>query len=161
MVVAGLVALASLAVGAVILLQHQTGQRAVAVTEARVDTVAEYDAALEPLRRRSDVLERRFARAQSGGPAGPERVHDVLEETVRAYAGLLDEARAIEVRHRPLVRAHRALLDSLERQQEGLETALRGLAEDDAVLMARAGRKMVRAQELQALHRRLLARARD
>lgn len=153
-------ALGSVVGGVATVLQEETGQRAAAVTVVRVASVAEYDAALEPLRQRSDVLERRFARAQRADGAGSDRLREVLAEIVPEYAALLERARAIDVRHRPLARAHDALLDSLERQQEGLETALDGLTEDDAVLLARAGEHLVRAQELQRTHRRLLAEAR-
>ena len=156
----GVVALGSVAGGVAVVLQQETGQRAAAVTVVRVGSVEEYDAALEPLRERSDVLERRFALAQGKDYTGPERLREVLEEVVPEYAALLEEARAIEVRHRPLARAHDALLDSLERQQEGLEAALQGLAEDDSLLMARAGKRLVQAQELLRTHRSLLADAR-
>lgn len=156
----GVVALGSVAGGVATVLQKEAGQHAAAVTVVRVGSVAEYEAALEPLRKRSDVLERRFARAQGKDYTGPDRLREVLEDIVPEYAALLEEVRAVEVRHRPLARAHDVLLESLERQQEGLETARQGLAEDDSLLVARAGKRLVQAQDLLHTHRRLLAEAR-
>ncbi|HEX6246931.1 MAG TPA: hypothetical protein VFZ64_03595 [Nocardioidaceae bacterium] len=121
--------------------------------------VEAYDAALDPLRKRSDVLEKRFARVQRPGRAGPDRVRDVLEEIVVEYADLLEESRAIEVEGGRLRRAHVALLASLEAQQEGLELALQGVETGDAALLAEAAALMSRAQEQLDEHRRLLARA--
>lgn len=159
-VVVGVVALGSVTGGVATVLQQETGQHAAAVTVVRVGSVEEYDAALEPLRRRSDVLERRFEDVQGPDRIDPQEVRRVLEEIVPEYATLLDRVRAIEIRHRPLAEAHQALLDSLERQQAGLENALQGLAEDDATLVARAGRQLVQADHLLREHRRLLADAR-
>jgi hypothetical protein len=125
-----------------------------------VDTVAAYDEALEPLRRRSDVLEDRFAEVQAEGYSGPLTVRGVLAEIIPEFATLLEETRGIEPEGVALEKAHGTLLESLERQQEGLELALRALDEDDPALMAEAGAVLQDAQSLVEEHRDLLARAR-
>lgn len=124
------------------------------------DAVAAYDAALDPLRKRSDVLEERFAEVQAANYDGPDTVRDVLAEIIPEFAGLLEETRAIEVDDPVLVEAHRTLLASLERQQEGLEMALRALETGDDTLMAEAGLALKEAQGLVQEHRILLRRAR-
>jgi len=126
-----------------------------------VDTTAAYEAALEPLKKRSDVLEERFAEVQEEGYRGPGQVRRVLAEIIPEYAELLDETRALEVEGTDLEKAHELLLASLERQQEGLELALQGLEEGDTVLVAEGGQALKQAQTLVRKHRRLLARARD
>ncbi len=50
---------------------------------------------------------------------------------------------------------------SLEKQQEGLELALRGMHEGDPAMVRRAASPLKRAQALVEKHRRLLADARD
>jgi hypothetical protein len=125
-----------------------------------VDSVAAYDEALEPLKKRSDVLEDRFAEVQAKGYSGPLTVRDVLEEIIPEFAALLEETRAIEVEGAELEQAHDVLLESLEAQQEGLELALRALDEDDSGLMAEAGAGLREAQRLLEEHRDQLARAR-
>jgi hypothetical protein len=125
-----------------------------------VGTVAGYQAALDPLKERSDVLEERFAAVQGDRYTGPGQVRKVLAAIIPEYAELLDETRAIEVEGVELEKAHDALLASLERQQEGLELALRGMERDDAVLVAEGGRSLERAQALVKKHRRLLVQAR-
>jgi hypothetical protein len=125
-----------------------------------VETLASYQAALNPLKERSDLLEERFAAVQGDGYTGPEQVREVLAEIIPEYAELLDETKAIEVEGVELEKAHDALLASLERQQEGLELALRGMERDDAVLVAAGGRSLERAQALVKKHRRLLVQAR-
>lgn len=129
--------------------------------DATVDSPAAYEAALEPLKERSDVLEERFAAVQGEGYRGPGQVLRVLTEIIPEYAELLDETRAIEVEGTDLEKAHDLLLASLERQQEGLELALQGLEEGDTVLVAEGGHALKQAQALVRKHRRLLARARD
>jgi hypothetical protein len=124
------------------------------------EAVAAYNAALDPLRRRSDVLEQRFAEVQAANYDGPDTVRDVLAEIIPQYAGLLEQTRAIEVEHPALVETHEILLASLERQQEGLEMALRALDTGDDVLMAEAGLALKEAQGLVQEHRVLLRRAR-
>jgi uncharacterized membrane protein len=84
----------------------------------------------------------------------------VLAEIIPQYAGLLEQTRAIEVEHPALVETHEILLASLERQQEGLEMALRALDTGDDVLMAEAGLALKEAQGLVQEHRVLLRRAR-
>lgn len=128
---------------------------------AIVDSVAGYDAALDPLKKRSDVLEEKFAAVQGDGYTGPERVRDVLTEIIPEYAELLEETRAIEIDQPALEKAHEVLVDSLERQQEGLELALRGMEQDDTVLVAEGGQALQEAERLVKQHRRLLARARQ
>jgi hypothetical protein len=125
-----------------------------------VDSVAAYDEVLEPLKKRSDVLEDRFAEVQGEGYSGPLTVRDVLTEIIPEFATLLEETRAIEVEGGELEEAHDVLIASLERQQEGLELALRALDEDDSALMAEAGAELREAQDLLEEHRDLLARAR-
>jgi len=129
--------------------------------ERAVDTTAAYEAALEPLKERSDVLEERFAAVQEEGYRGPGQVRRVLAEIIPEYAELLDETRTLEVEGADLEKAHELLLASLERQQEGLELALQGLEEGDTVLVAEGGQALKQAQTLVRKHRRLLARARD
>ena len=125
---------------------------------SRADGVSAYDAALEPLRERSDVLERRFATVQQHSPDAAE-LAAALDDIVPAYADLLAKARAIEPA--PEVRAaHAALIDSLESQQEGLELAQQAVEDGDPALMARAGRALNEAQALLDKHRHLLAEAR-
>jgi predicted nuclease with TOPRIM domain len=125
-----------------------------------VDTVARYDEALAPLKERSDVLEKRFAEVQGEGYTGPDQIRDVLSDIIPEYAVLLEKTREIEVEGAALEEAHRVLLESLERQQEGLELALEALDSDDSMRMVRAGRALEEAQRLVEEHRRLLARAR-
>jgi hypothetical protein len=124
-----------------------------------VDSAAAYDEALEPLRKRSDVLEDRFAEVQAEGYSGPLTVRGVLAEIIPEFATLLEDTRAIEVEGAALERAHDVLLESLEAQQEGLELALRALDEDDSALMAEAGTALQEAQRLLEEHRDLLTRA--
>lgn len=127
---------------------------------ATVDSVSAYDAALAPLKKRSDVLERRFAEVQSEEYTGPDTVRDVLAEIVPEYAALLEDTRAIEVEGAELEEAHDVLLASLERQQEGLELALQALDEEDSDLIVEAGLALEEAQGLVDEHRTLLARLR-
>ena len=129
--------------------------------DSTIDSPAAYEAALEPLQERSDVLEERFGAVQGEGYRGPGQVRRVLAEIIPEYAVLLDETRAIEVEGTDLEKAHDLLLASLERQQEGLELALQGLEEGDTVLVAEGGQALKQAQALVRKHRRLLARARD
>ena len=126
-----------------------------------VDTVASYQEALDPLKERSDILEEQFAAVQGDGYSGPEQVRDVLAEIIPEYAELLDQTKAIEVEGAALESAHDVLVASLERQQEGLELALRGLEQDDTVLVAEGGQALKQAESLVKKHRLLLARARD
>ncbi len=125
------------------------------------DAVASYESALAPLKKRSDVLEERFAAAQGEDYTGPEQVREVLVEIIPEYAELLEETRDIEVEGRALEEAHEALIQSLELQQSGLEMALRGMEEGDAAEVARAGRALEKAQALVEEHRALLADARS
>lgn len=159
-VTAAVVALGSVAGGFATLLQQDGGGQRAAAAGAEVDSVKEYDATLDPLRKESDVLEKRFAHVQGRGYAGQARVRAVLEEIVPEYADLVDEAEAIEVRGKALGRAHRKLLASLAEQQRGLELALEGLVNDDTLLVAKAGARLDHAQQLLVQHRRLLAAAR-
>jgi hypothetical protein len=124
------------------------------------DAVATYEAALAPLKKRSDVLEKRFAAVQGTGYTGPEQVRDVLAEIIPEYAELLRQTRAIEVEGPALEKAHETLIASLVLQQQGLELALRGMDEGDSAMVARAGRALEQAQRLVEKHRRLLAAAR-
>jgi hypothetical protein len=124
------------------------------------DSVAAYDEALGPLKQRSDVLEDRFAEVQASDYTGPLTVRDVLAEIIPEFATLLEETRAIAVEGEALTEAHDVLLASLERQQEGLELALRALDENEPSLMAEAGEALEEAQDLVEEHRELLARAR-
>jgi hypothetical protein len=126
-----------------------------------IDSPAAYDAALEPLKERSDVLEDRFAAVQGEGYRGPRQVRRVLSEIIPEYAALLDETRAIEVEGVDLEKAHDLLLASLMQQQDGLQLALRGLEQGDTVLVAEGGQTLKQAQALVRKHRRVLARARD
>ena len=125
------------------------------------DPVAAYEAALAPLKKRSDVLEQKFAEVQGQGYTGPEQVRSVLEEIIPEYAELLDETRDIEVASPDLQDAQEALVASLEKQQEGLELALRGMREGDPALVRQGGVALERAQALVDKHRRLLAAARE
>lgn len=160
-VAAAVVVLGSVAGGVATLLQQErAGQSAAAASAVEVDSVEEYDATLDPLRRQSDLLEKRFAHVQGTGYTGQGKVLVVLEEILPEYSELVDEAQGIEVSGKALNRAHQRLLASLEEQQRGLQLALEGLVEEDSVLVARAGAKLDRAQDLLAQHRRLLAAAR-
>lgn len=127
---------------------------------ATVRSVTAYDEALEPLKKRSDVLEDRFAEVQAEGYSGPLTVREALAEIIPEFATLLEETRAIEVEGPELEEAHDVLLASLERQQDGLELAVSALDEDNAALMAEAGTALEEAQRLLEEHRDLLARAR-
>ncbi|MGH3370764.1 MAG: hypothetical protein ACRDPR_12275 [Nocardioidaceae bacterium] len=126
--------------------------------DREADPVAAYETALAPLKRRSDVLEKRFATAQADG-ADPARIREVLEQVTTAYAGLLERTRAIEVDDPAVETAHESLLAGLEHQQRGLELALRAVETDDTALMEQAGAALAEAQRLMDEHRRLLARA--
>lgn len=160
-VAVAVVALGSVVGGVATFVQDDSGeQAAAAAAPVRVESVKEYDATLDPLRKRSDRLERRFAHVQGKGYSGPGRVREVLEEIVPEYAELIEEASTIDVRGQALGKAHDKLLASLEEQQRGLELALEGLVEDDTMLVARAGAKLDHAQQLLVAHRRLLASAR-
>jgi hypothetical protein len=128
--------------------------------KGKVDAVAKYDAALAPLKKRSDVLEAQFARVQGRHYRGPQQMRRVLAEIIPKYAELLEETRAIEVEGDRLRKAHAMLIASLERQQDGLELALRGIDDDDRTELARAARNLERAQKLVERHRRLLAQVR-
>lgn len=158
-VAVAVVTLGSVAGGVATLLQQDVGSHSAAAA-VEVDSVRKYDATLDPLRRQSDLLEKRFAHVQGKGYTGPAKVRDVLEEIVPEYAELVDEAQGIEVRGKALARAHRKLLASLAEQQRGLELALEGLVDDDTLLVARAGARLDHAQRLLVQHRRLLAAAR-
>ncbi|HSE10656.1 MAG TPA: hypothetical protein VLB29_18475 [Nocardioidaceae bacterium] len=125
-----------------------------------MSTPEAYDAALDPLKKRSDVLEDQFAAVQGDGYTGPDQVRDVLAEILPEFAALLEETRAIAVEDPALERAHAVLVASLERQQEGLERALKGLEEGDMVMVAEGGRALQDAERLLKQHRRLLSRAR-
>ena len=124
------------------------------------DTVAKYESALAPLKKRSDVLEKKFASVQGAHYRGPRQMRRVLATIIPQYAELLDETRAIDVEGAELEKAQAALVASLERQQSGLELALRGIDHDDRAMLSRAGRQLERAQALVVRHRRLLAEAR-
>jgi hypothetical protein len=124
------------------------------------EAIATYEAALAPLKKRSDVLEQKFAEVQGEGYSGPGQVRDVLVEIIPQYADLLEATQAIEVEGADLEKAHELLVASLERQQEGLELALRGMKEDDPTLVRRAGKALQEAQALVERHRDLLADAR-
>lgn len=124
------------------------------------EAVAAYDAALKPLKHRSDILEERYAALRQAGHAGPAQVRQVLGELVPAYAALLAKARAIEVHDSGVKAAHEALLASLDAQQRGLRLALRALEQGDATMMARARASLERAERLLLEHRRLLKQAR-
>ena len=127
---------------------------------SHADAVKDYDAALEPLKVRSDVLEERFAEIQQDEHADPQKVRQVLEEIIPAYAELLDKARLIEVDDEEVKAAHQELIASLEAQQKGLELALRSLKDGDSDLMSEAGSDLEEARQLLLKHRRLLSRAR-
>jgi hypothetical protein len=124
------------------------------------DTVAKYESALAPLKKRSDVLEKKFASVQGAHYRGPRQMRRVLAAIIPQYAELLDETKAIDVEGPDLEKAQAALVASLERQQRGLELALRGIDHDDRTMLSRAGRELERAQDLVVRHRRLLADAR-
>lgn len=125
------------------------------------DPVAAYEDALAPLKERSDVLEEKFAAVQGPGYTGPERVREVLQEIIPEYAELLEATEQIEVDSPELEKAHEALVASLEKQQEGLELALRGMQTGDSEQVRRARVALTRAQALVEKHRTLLAAARD
>jgi len=124
------------------------------------DSVETYASRLAPLKERSDVLEERFASVQGEGYTGPEKVREVLVEIIPEYAELLEETRDIEPRGDELAEAHEVLIASLERQQEGLELALRGMEADDSAALSDAALALEEAQELVEEHRSLLAEAR-
>jgi hypothetical protein len=161
-VAVAVIALGSVVGGVATMLQHdgEPESAAAALAAVEVDSVKEYDETLDPLRKRSDRLEERFAFVQGKGYSGQGKVRDVLEEIVPEYAELIARAGSIEVRGKALGKAHERLLASLEEQQRGLELALKGLVEDDTLLVARAGAKLDHAQELLEEHRRLLESAR-
>ena len=125
------------------------------------DPVATYEAALAPLKKRSDVLEKQFAAVQGKGYRGPQQVIDVLAEIIPKYAELLDETRAIKPETPELVKAHKVLIQSLLLQQQGLTLALQGMRQGDSAKVARAGRALEQAQSLVDEHRRLVAAARQ
>jgi hypothetical protein len=129
--------------------------------KGKPDAVARYEAALAPLKKRSDVLERKFAHVQGAHYRGPAPMRRVLAEIIPEYAELLQETKGIEVEGEELKKAHAVLITSLERQQDGLELALRGIEANDRSMLARAGRDLERAQALVERHRRLLAEARQ
>lgn len=129
--------------------------------KADADAVAKYEAALAPLKKRSDVLEKEFAAVQGPHYRGPRQMRRVLAEIIPRYAELLEQTKAIEVDGPELQKAQAALVASLERQQDGLELALRGIDAGDRAMLARAGRDLERAQALVERHRRLLAEARS
>lgn len=118
------------------------------------DAVAQYEAALAPLKKRSDRLEEKFASVQGTHYRGPAQLRRVLAQIVPQYARLLERTRAIEVHGARLEQAHRLLVASLERQLDGLER-------DDQALLQRAGRDLEKAQALVERHRRVLAEARS
>ena len=154
--------LLALLVGSLLLGGCSTAGAAAGVTTAadHRKAVAAYDAALKPLKERSDVLEERFAAVQRTDNDDPEQLREVLEEIIPAYAKLLQETRRIQVDDAAVKVAHESLLASLEEQQKGLELALRALDEGDSDLMTKAGTSLERARRLLLEHRRLLSRAR-
>ena len=97
---------------------------------------------------------------QGEGYTGPEQVREVLVEIIPEYAELLEETRDIEPRDDELAEAHEVLIASLERQQEGLELALRGMEADDSAALGDAALALEEAQKLVEEHRSLLAEAR-
>jgi len=128
--------------------------------DAEADPVETYQSTLAPLKERSDVLEERYASVQGEGYTGPEQVREVLVEIIPEYAELLEQTRDIEPPGDELAEAHAVLLASLERQQDGLELALRGMEEDDSGALSDAALALEEAQELVEEHRSLVAEAR-
>lgn len=126
---------------------------------ARGDAVARYEAALAPLKKRSDVLERQFAHVQGKYYRGPAPLRRVLHEIIPQYAELLGQAKRIEVQGPELKKAQALLIASLDRQQDGLVLALHGLEQDNEAKLARAGRVLEQAEALVVRHRRVLAEA--